>query len=305
MIIINDYSNYRFTKIQVPITLKKCPSDLDHSEYYIDINQNAFSQKNCYIGDQFVEEIRINKIIEARNGSSMTEPQWLVELIIPAMKIEEEVTQIIDNLCEILTLHCVQWYEPQYSGIAGFSCRSMNIKRSYAEEDKIFGDIDMNQCGTFSMNALSTIPANVFELPVEPKMQTPLARKLKQALLDALKCRDEVSRYILSYYLFEIMYDTTEYQALKDTYEREWKNQGCRIKGNEKRSKILYQYLSQSFSLKEYSYFDKISVLTPQILCEIIKARNDLAHRADRSKTMHMLYHHFLPILQQIVIQIC
>lgn len=304
MLIINDYSNFRFTKIQAPITLKKCPSDSDCSEYYIDISQNSFTQENCYIGDQFVEEIRINRITGTGNRGSMIEPQWLVEMIIPAMKTEEEATQIIDNLCEILTLHCVQWYEPQYSGIAGFSCRSIEIKRSYAVKDKVFGDIDMNRYGDVSMNALSTIQANIFELPTEQKAQTPLAGILKKALLDALKSRDEISRYILSYYLFEIMYSTAEYQVLKDTCEKKWKNQGCHIEGNEKRSKILYQYLIQSFSLKEYSFFNEISVLTPQILCEIIKTRNDLTHRADRSKTTHMLYHHLLPILQQIVIQI-
>ena len=79
------------------------------------------------------------------------------------------------------------------------------------------------------------------------------------------------------------------------------KKAGVKKNANEKRSELLCQYLQQEFGITEYRHFDKQSNLTPDTLCEIIRTRNDLTHRADTSKITKIMYHHMLPILQCVL----
>ena len=113
----------------------------------------------------------------------------------------------------------------------------------------------------------------------------------------ALRCKDKISRYILLYYLFEIMYATPQYQQLKNNF----KPTSVTINNNKKRSLILFQYLQQEFDLNEYPSLGKTVTLTAGTLEEIIISRNDLTHRGDQSKVSGLMYNHLIPILQEIL----
>lgn len=293
MIFIDNYERYKYTKVEVPITLNKCLSDHENSEYYIDIECNSFSQNQCYIGMQFIEKILIKRIYTEKNSLDFVEPQWLITLIIPQAKTEDEVIQILTDFCETLSFNCAKKHKYfQYCGFYGFSFETTKIKRSYASENLIFSEVDNNyHIGAIEMKTRSPMQNNIFELPTAKSTETLLLQELRNAFLTALRSKDSISRYILLYYLFEIMYATPEYQELVSMHTEKEKNV--------KRSKILFQYL-QSLGFKDYFSFGEKFELNTEILYKIIITRNDLTHRADTSKVSDLMYHHLIPILQQL-----
>lgn len=304
-----DYSNFKYTKINVPITLNECPSDHKSSSYLLDVNCNSFSQQNCYIGTQKIERLTIQRAEKADASNSQTFAKWKVELEIAEVKTEDEVIEILDKLCDMLSIAFIKEYGAfQHSGFEGFSYRTMDVRRRYAGEDGRFGDTVFNRyCGMVSTRNLSIVQQNIFTLPESIKDKPEKYIELEKAFLTAMKSRDEVSRYILLYYMFELMYKTGEYQKLKEKYEPANKTSGasdeddkCR-KSNKKRSELLYQYLHQVFGIVEYYHFDQTYKLDPEILFKIITVRNKLAHDADISAVSSVMYGHMLPILQQVL----
>lgn len=303
MIFLNkeDYRKFKYTKVEVPITLNECPSDHEDSRYSFEVNCESLCQQNCYIGAQKIEQIDVQRIRKAKSEGKFTSPQWNTEMAIAEVKTEDEVIEILNELCYVFSLACCKSHSLfQYSGISGFSFRSMDIKRSYATADGNFGDVDFNHRSVaVQMHALSTLQENVFMLPKAEKSRSELLRKLDNAFLTAMKSSDAVSRYILLYYLFEIMYDADEYRNLKNACEAN--NTGVKKDANKKRSELLCQYLQREFGITAYNNFSEQFDITPDILCEIIITRNDLTHRADTSKISKMMYHHMIPILQCVL----
>ena len=231
-----------------------------------------------------------------------------MELEIAEVKTEDEVIEILDKLCDMFSIAFIKEYGAfQHSGFEGFSYRTMDVRRRYAGEDGRFGDTVFNRyCGMVSTRNLSIVQQNIFTLPESIKDKPKKYIELETAFLTAMKSRDEVSRYILLYYMFELMYDTVEYKNLTENYKQPNKTSGvsdendkCRKK-KKKRSELLYQYLQQAFGIIEYSHFDQTYKLDPEILFKIIMVRNDLAHRADKTNVNAIMYDHMLPILQQV-----
>lgn len=294
MIFIDDYSSFKYTKIQVPITLNRCPSDRDCSEYYIDIACESFSQQGGYVGEQWIDELHVQRIRKSYNATEMTEPKWQVEMIISGVKRKDESIQILEQFCEILSLHCAkQNLLLQYNGLNGFSFRTMDIVRSYAEENRIFGEKDFNyQCGLLGTRSLSAIRKNIFELPKTRYIKTQLFQELSHSFMNALRSTDPVARYILMYYLFEIMYREKKYHQTRLDIKR---------KRSRYRHIILYHYLIEEFHLNVYHSFEGDIELTPQILERIILTRDRLAHSADTSEIFEVMYHHMIPILRQVI----
>ncbi|MCI5935222.1 MAG: hypothetical protein MRZ65_06880 [Lachnospiraceae bacterium] len=301
MTIINNYDQFTYTKVNVPITLKICPSDHDGSDYYVDVHCDMYAQECCYIGEQFIEKMQVQRIRNSQVQSEVVEPQWLVELIIRGGKTEEEVIHIVESFCEILSFHfalkdnCIQ-----NSGFIGFTFCHMDIRRSYATDDGIFGDEDSVRSGSVSQQSLTVIQNNIFELPKTTNLQSELLEKLSRAFMTALKSKDMTSRYLLLYYMFEIIYGTDEYQTIKNVYERECVSKGQKKNGATKKSEVLLRYL-QERGLFEYDSFGNKVTLTVETLNHIIVTRNDLTHRADMSNVSNIMYHHMIPILQQIL----
>ena len=297
-----DLQTFKYTKIKVVLELSACPSDHENRCYFLDVNCNYLCQENCYIGSQKVERIEIQRISASKTTVRTIAPRWDVEILIAEAKAENEVLILLDELCRSLSLACGKFHDSfQYSGLSGFTYRNMDVRRSYASEDVIFGDSDFNQyCSPVKIRSLETLPAQVFALPQTERTESPLVRQLNDAFLTAMKSRDAISRYILLYYLFEIMYLTPQYQRIKAASE-EASPPKVRKEANQKRSELLCQYLQQEFGIQEYESFGQHFCLSPNILCEIIKTRNDLAHRADNSKVSKMMYHHLLPILQCVL----
>lgn len=303
MLFIESYANFDYTKIQVPIILNEAPSDSENSKYFIDISCDSYLQKGCYIGEQFVEEIRFDRISKRNDKDSMSPQNWEVTMIVTPGKNEDEVIEIIDLLCEYLSFRCAQEYRLfQNSGFTGFSFHPMDIKRRYAIKNHNFGDIVFNRiAGRMEMESMATLPRKVFEMPRTKYILSTYTQKLRNAYLTAMRSRDVISRYILLYYLFEIFYQTEEYQILKKQNERMSNTEKRKPCQNEKRGEILFQYLREKFGVLEYKSFGKQIVLTTQVLNDIIITRNDLTHRADSSNVIKITYHHLIPILQQIL----
>ena len=42
-----DYEKYKYTKVNVQITLNECPSDYLNSRYFLDVNCEKLCQKEC------------------------------------------------------------------------------------------------------------------------------------------------------------------------------------------------------------------------------------------------------------------
>lgn len=304
MVLLNpsDYQNFKFTRINVPITLSTCPPDNEDSSYNLNVNCDHLCQENCYIGTQKVKRIDIQRVQKADTLQEIVPPRWNVEILLDEVKKENEVLCLLDELCRIFSLACGKYHNIfQYSGLSGFTYQATDVRRSYALEDGFFGDFDFNfHCGHVESRRLTILPENVLILPHTDCSESPFAQQLHNAFLTAMNCRDAISRYILLYYLFEIMYLTPEYQKIKAAFEKT-STQKKHCDSTQKRSELLYQYLNQEFSIQEYQSFGQQFRLTPNILCEIIKTRNDLAHRADTSKISNMMYHHLLPILQSVL----
>lgn len=298
MFIATNCGQYSYTKITVPIKLLKSPSDFDDSIYYLDIIGDDFSQEQCYIGTQKVEELKILRLKEADCEHDQI-AEWKLELTIFGGKTEEEIISLLDDLCTEFSLRFIRYYKYfQNSGFEGFSYDRFRLERKYAYEDKVFRENAMSMyCGSIEMKTRSAIERKVFKLPQKAKSKNENKDRLTEAFLKALRCKDKISRYILLYYLFEIMYATTQYQQLKNNF----KPTSGTINSDTKRSLILFQYLQQEFALNEYPSLGKTVILDAGTLEKIIKTRNDLTHRGDHSKVSNLMYNHLIPILQEVL----
>lgn len=298
MFIATNCEQYSYTKISVPIKLLKSPSDFDGSIYFLDIIGDDSSQKQCYIGTQKVEELKILRLKEADCEHEQI-AEWKLEMIVSGGKTEEEIIMILNELCSEFSLKYIRYYKYfQNSGFEGFSFDRFHLERRYAYEDKVFSDDAMSlHCGPIEIKTRSAIERKVFKLPKKAKSKNEFRDKLTDAFLVALRCKDKISRYVLLYYLFEIMYATPQYQQLKNNF----KPTSGTINSDTKRSLILYQYLRQEFALNKYPSLGKTVILDAGTLEKIIITRNDLTHRGDQSKVSNLMYNHLIPILQEVM----
>lgn len=298
MLFIDNYEQYSYTKIIVPITLQESPSDYDELSYYLDVREDDVYQKDRYVGKQKIEEMKISRVENAdceHNRIAM----WRLEMIIQGGKNEEEVITILNDICVVFSLKFIQYYKFfEHCGFAGFSYDRMRLERKYAYEDRNFSEDAFSMyCRPPEIKTCSTIDNKIFKLYKKAKPENEKKKQYTSAFLVAMQCRDKISRYILLYYLFEIMYATNEYQALKEKYKSAYGKERCKID----RNVILFQYLEQEFDLKEYSSLGKSIMLDAKTLDEIINTRNDLTHRGDLSKVSILMYHHMIPILQEVI----
>ena len=294
---IDDYSGFAYTSVEVPIILKECPADFEDHHYFIDIAASSFEQQDCYIGNQKVLNFKVERLSTALENQVIREPKWIVKMIFSGAVEEDQVLHIIDLLCEKLSLNCALNHSLfQYCGLMGFSYRNIDVKRRYAKADYVFGDVDYPRYGgMIGFQSHSTIPYNIFSLPDSAICPSPLHDRLCKAFLRALRARDAVSRYILLYYMFEILYDTDDYQAIKEEYA------ACGKKGSGCRSEILCDYLRRAFQFESYHNFEGDKPLTSAILAQLIETRNDLTHRADESQVIQLMYLHLIPISQKLL----
>ena len=298
MFVATNCEQYSYTKITVPIKLLKSPSDYDDSIYYLDIIGDDFCQEQCYVGTQKIEKLKIIRYKEADCEHGQI-AEWKLEMTICGGKTEEEIIAILNTLCTEFSLKFIRYYKYfQHSGFEGFSYDRLHLERKYAYDDKMFSDNAMSMyCGQIEMKTRSAIERKVFKLPKKAKPKNEYKEKLTDAFLKALKCKDKISRYILLYYLFEIMYGTEEYQALKEKYKSTYGKEQCK----KDRNKILLQYLQREFGIKEYSALGKTVMLNTETLEAIIHTRNDLTHRGDTTMVSNLMYNHLLPILQEVM----
>ncbi len=291
MKIYDDYCNKKHTKIEVPIILKKTHSDYGYNENYFDIDCDFYCQEKCYIKNSFVEKIQMQKIHPIKNDIEMNEIKWNVEIIIPEYKDENEVGLIVSNFCEELSLYYALAFKHfQHGGFKGFTFQEMDIKRYYSDDNRNYGDAAINsRCGMIEIKTSTKIKENIFELPKSSLMRDSFYNDLSIAFINALKADDDISRFLLLYYLFELIFESSDYKEIE------------KINGKRSKDKNLLQYLTH-IGIEEYHSFEKTLNLSEEILFDIIKTRNNLAHRGDTAKISSIMYQHLLPILQQLLI---
>ncbi len=294
-----EIKQYTYTKITVPITLEQCPSDDADTAYFLDVKCDSYAAADRYIGTQKTERIVFQRKRSAMDA--MTVPQWDVEITLAEGLTEREVCSLLDVLCDRLTLACCKTGQLfQYGGITGFTYRVYEIRRSYANEKDCFGGVVLNQyCGPVEIRTCSRLPQSVFDLPTKPEEDHALSAALNRAFLTAMKSGDAVSRFILLYYLFELLYATDAYQNIKRDYEKQ--HPGVKMHPDQKRGELLCRYFKQVLHINEYQSFDQCCRLTAERFCDIITARNDLTHRADTSRISNLMYRHMIPILQAVI----
>ena len=233
----------------------------------------------------------MQKIYSIKNDIEMNEIKWNAEIVIPEYKDENEVGLIASNFCEELSLrYALAFKHFQHGGFKGFSFQEMDIKRYYSDDNSHYGDAAINsRCGMIEIKTSSKIKENIFELPKSSLMRDSFYNDLSIAFINALKADDDISRFLLLYYLFELIFEYLDYKEIE------------KINGKHSKDKNLLQYLS-NIGIKEYYSFGETRILSEEILLDIIKTRNNLTHRADTTKISTVMYNHLLPILHQLLI---
>lgn len=297
---IENYDEYCATKIEVILTLDECPTDHRFNRYCMDIAGEQYVQENCYIGEWFVDRISFEKTRFADIENGIQTPQWKVVMIISKVILDDEAVKIINKLCEMLSYNFLNSNHTfQNYGFGSFHYSVLDLKRFYAGQNGIFSVQDYPRYGQFESNNLSTLDDNIFLLPENNNKLTEFHYEIQKQFLIAMCSKDTVSRYILAYCCFEIMYDSAQYQNIKREIEKEPEH--SKLERNKKRSKILFRYLSTEYSLREYNFFADKYELTEETLEKIIKTRNDLTHRGDQKKISRLLYNHMIPILKAVI----
>ena len=181
MFIATNCGQYLYTKITVPIKLLKSPSDYDDCIYYLDIIGGDFSQEQCYIGTQRIEELKILRLKEADCEHDQI-AEWQLEMIVYGGKTEEEIIALLDELCIEFSLRFVRYYKFfQNSGFDGFSYDRFHSERKYAYEDKVFSDNAINMyCNSIEMKTRSAIEHKVFNLPKRQQQEMSTGKSCPQ-----------------------------------------------------------------------------------------------------------------------------
>jgi len=292
-----DYASFKYTEVSVKVGLLKCLSDFDERKYAVDIGANEYFQAVCYIGTQKIENLRLKR---SQNNNPLWKEKvtswWELTFIIDGGKNQEEVLQIIEDICSELSLQLIMQDTAIFNyGVKGFSFLPMDVKRKYAKEAKIFGEIDINRYGIAIMSDCKrTLKRFALDLPCTGTLQRDEYKAFRDAFLTGISSGDVVGRFILLYYLFEMIYKSEGYQRTHTAaIEEGWPDRS--------RSFVLLHYLRNELHIYSYVSKDESIPLKQEILKEIIDIRNDLAHRADRTKVNMIMYEHLVPILKEVL----
>lgn len=286
MEIISNYGQYNFTKIEATIYLEECPSDVKENEYWVDIATDTYTQEACYIDNQRIEHIRIQRNLETKEHNV----SWKTTVFVAKSICETESLVLLSSYCAILSKKCAMNIAFQDYGFVGFRVDPLSIRRYYSVDGTAYTDSDCARVGMVHFAATNKLHENVFALPKQRESKEPFRDKLLNSYMVALRSKDIVARYILLYYLIELISESKEWNQYKDNAIIADKKQWRYI--------ALNEYFLNEFGVQGYSSFGKIYSLSPDVFKQIVDVRNDLAHRADQSKIRNVLYNHFIPILQ-------
>lgn len=290
MIVIDDYSKYHYTRIEAEISLDECPPDCDNEKHFVDVDLDSYLQNKCFIGNQCIESLNISRV----QGRKEHPAQWTVTIVVSKCLWEPETHELLREYCDNISLACSKQLSFQNYGFRGFSFRMFDVRRQYSEDGVLYTDYDLPSIGEVEMSTTTTVQANVFAMPQAVITPKTMMQQLEDACMVALRSTDVVARYVLSYYLFEIIYGTNE-----------WSQYVVRAKVNKTahhwRAEALCEYLRQELGIHEYAWHGKRNRISADTLEQIINVRNDLTHRADQSQVAEMLYRHLIPILQEML----
>lgn len=288
------------TEISCSLFLNEAPSDFEDSSYLFEIINNDYDdyrQRNVYVKDWFVTEIIFCHI----KGSDETtrKSEWGVTATLPDKLSDSQVITFLNDLCNQISYQCMMKATCQHSGFVGFSYSPVSIQIFYVDENNHKGPNTYYGCGiSLAMKQTLSIE-DCFALPSEKKTLSPTTLKMQDAFLAAMRSRDPVARYILLYYLFEIIYTTSSYKKCKQYYLEGKKEKSKDADRN--RGAILFSYLYDNLGIQEYHFYGEQHILKADILVQIIKSRNDLVHRADQSMIEQLMYEHMIPIIKEVL----
>ena len=291
MAIITDYSNFKYTKIITPIYMLESPTDDMGGRHFVNVNIDSHTQSNCYIGNQFVDSISVERMPVSDGNSAI----WRVTIVVTDVLSEENVFVLLRQYCEIISKQCSIYVYCRSNGFRGFGFNRIDVLISYSEDGIAYVDNNGFRVGMGGITTRSTVMQNVFLLSKTNK-QTALQNKIADAYVAALKSGEMVSRYILLYRVIELIKGTKEMESYRAEAEQTLISQG--ITKKEWQARAICEFIRKEFGVCKYS---NNVTLTVDILRQIIIVRNSMAHESDLTNVSRMLYDHFIPIVQAIL----
>lgn len=291
MAIITDFSRYNYTKITVPIYMLECPADDMGERHFVNVKIDAHTQRNCSIGNHFVESISIERITEASENSA----KWRLSMIVPEVLDDQEIFDLLRKFCSIISKQCSIYVYCASNGFRGFGFNQLDVLKYYSEDGITYIGNNDFRIALGETTTRSTVMQNIFVIK-ESDERSLLLQKIEDAYATALKGGDMVSRYILLYRVIELIKGTEIMKTYRDEAERILISQG--ISKKEWQSQAICEFIRNEFGVSEYR---GNTVLTSAIMRQIIVVRNNMAHEADLTLVRRTLYDHFIPLVQAIL----
>ena len=293
MAIITDYSKFNYTKIKVPIYMIESPSDDRGERHFVNVNIDSHTQSKCYIGNRFIDSVKVERISVPNNNSA----KWCVTIIVSDVLNKGEIFALLRQYCEIITKQCSIYVYCGSNGFRGFGFDQIDVLTSYSDDGITYIADNDFRIGMGEITTKITVMQNVFLLN-QSKKKAILLQQIEDAYVAALKSGDMVSRYILLYRVIELIKGSKEMESYRADAEKMLISQG--ITKKEWQALAIYEFLRKEFGVSEYR--DNIT-LTVDTLRQIIIVRNDMAHESDLTNVRRTLYDHFIPIVQAILLK--
>lgn len=235
-----------------------------------------------------------------KEKTESNEPKWQVTLIIPEVLVYEKAINLLKNYVYCLSANCIKdLHYLQNSGFSGFSFDENLADIKYGETADKIEVKDLNYSVKLISTGITVKTNNVFNLPTQPTQKTELRSQIERTFLSALKCNDMDARFVLLYYVFEIIYSSKEYKQIEREYSKRHKG-----KSRRNRKTVLFIFLTQEIKLTKYKNIEETKTLKEDVLEDIILTRNNLVHRGNSPKVSQILYKDMIPIIRQILMLI-
>lgn len=288
---IGDYRQYSFTKIEANIYLEECPSDIKTCAYSIDVDVDAYTQEFCCIDNQWIEHL----CIQRNQGTEECKISWKITFFVGGAVSRAASIELLSSYCVILSRKLALNLSYHCHGLVDFRVDPVSVHCFYSLDGKTYSDFERSIVVVGRSEMRNRCSENIFALSCQRDKPDPdpLHDKFLNSYMEALRSRDVVSRYILLYYLLEIIYKTDRWTQYSEDAKASDKDNW--------RSMALKEYFLNEFGIQEYYSFGKVYSLLPDIFKKIIEARNKLVHEANQSKLQDILYCHFIPILQAML----
>lgn len=254
--------------------------------------------RDCYIDEFFLEEVIFQKDNERE--------KWKVRVKLSKLYDERVYNKIFKGICRELSLNYLldQAVFIQNGSFPMF-CYDYNSLRvwGFTEDLQTFTmapSAKVTQTEITLDNIIRDPLLNkVFDLSNQIGNYSHFTQELISAFLAIGNAKDVISRYLLSYYVLELIYSTQQYKEQEERYRKEHQIK----KISKYRNEILHSYLTKDLELTYFHGSSEKERISKEILQKIILTRNNLTHAANIEDVPNTLYNLLIPLVKAIVIK--